>query len=390
MKRIMMTLAAVLCCATILLAEPVSPSMARQRAAHFLQSKGSQLKNEALRAPRRAMGSTASGETATESSPYYVFNAAGDKGFVVISGEDCVGFNLVLGYSDQGSFNADAIPANMQWWFDEMASQIADMSSQGVKARAVELHADVPYLVTALWNQGSNVYNAQNPYNALCPVTDGLSDHRRDARLDDTGFLARYGFERIAQVLAVFQSDVGDDAQDRCDHVGRIETAAQAGLDDGYVHGLFRKESERHSGRDFEERRFVLLEETVPAIDEILDKILRDHPESIAFHDLHPLAEIHQMGRRVEADLQAAGGQAGRQHMAGRTFPVGSGNMNAPETPMRMSEHLVESLHRLNPRLIRHLPHLLIGRKLIEQPLDLFFVRFHTIVVMNRISARQV
>lgn len=174
MKRIMMTLAAVLCCATILLAEPVSPSMARQRAAHFLQSKGSQLKNEALRAPRRAMGSTASGETATESSPYYVFNAAGDKGFVVISGEDCVGFNLVLGYSDQGSFNADAIPANMQWWFDEMASQIADMSSQGVKARAVELHADVPYLVTALWNQGSNVYNAQNPYNALYPVTDGL------------------------------------------------------------------------------------------------------------------------------------------------------------------------------------------------------------------------
>ena len=170
----MMTLAAVLCCTTTILAEPVSPSVARQRAAHFLQSKGSQLKNEALRAPRRAMGSTASGETATEASPYYVYNAAGDKGFVVISGDDCVGSNLVLGYSDQGSFNADAIPANMQWWLDAMASQIADMSRLGEKARAVELHADVPYLVTALWDQGSNVYNAQNPYNALCPVTDGL------------------------------------------------------------------------------------------------------------------------------------------------------------------------------------------------------------------------
>ena len=174
MKRIMMTLAAVFCCTTTILAEPVSPSVARQQAAHFLQSKGSQLKNEALRAPRRAMGSTASGETATEASPYYVYNAAGDKGFVVISGDDCVGSNLVLGYTDQGSFNADAIPANMQWWLDAMASQIADMSRQGMKARAVELHADVPYLVTALWNQGSNVYNAQNPYNALCPVTDGL------------------------------------------------------------------------------------------------------------------------------------------------------------------------------------------------------------------------
>ena len=101
------------------------------------------LKNEALRAPRRAMGYTAPGETATESSPYYVFNAADDKGFVVVSGDDCVGSNLVLGYTDQGSFNADAIPANMQWWLDAMASQIAEMSCLGEKARAVELHADV-------------------------------------------------------------------------------------------------------------------------------------------------------------------------------------------------------------------------------------------------------
>ena len=174
MKRILTTLAAVLCCAITLFAEPVSPSVARQRAAHFLQSKGCMLKNEALRAPRRAMGRTSLGETAAEASPYYVYNAAGDNGFVVVSGDDCVGDNLVLGYTDQGSFNADAIPANMQWWLDEMARQIAEMSRLGIKARAVELHADVPYMVTALWNQGSAVYNAANPYNAFCPVTNGL------------------------------------------------------------------------------------------------------------------------------------------------------------------------------------------------------------------------
>ena len=168
-----MMLAAVLCCTTMMMAEPVSPSTARQIAAKFLQGKGATLKNEAMRAPRRAMGLGTDNQEQTEACPYYVFNAKASKGFVIVSGDDCVGDNLVLGYTDQGSFDADAIPSNMQWWLDEMASQIAEMSRLGVKARALALHDDVAPLVTARWDQGKNIFDPQNPYNAFCPETDG-------------------------------------------------------------------------------------------------------------------------------------------------------------------------------------------------------------------------
>ena len=106
----MMTLAAVLCCAMTMMAEPVSPTTARQAAAQFLQQKGATLKSEAMRAPHRAMGQTADDASVTEASPYYVFNASNDKGFVIVSGDDCVGDDLVLGYTAQGSFHADAVP----------------------------------------------------------------------------------------------------------------------------------------------------------------------------------------------------------------------------------------------------------------------------------------
>jgi len=122
MKKMMMTLAAVLCCAMTMMAEPVSPETARQAAAKFLNKKGIALKSEAMRARSRAMG-RADGGGQTEASPYYVFNAS--QGFVVVSGDDCVGDNLVLGYTSQGSFDAEAIPDNMKWWLDETASQIS-------------------------------------------------------------------------------------------------------------------------------------------------------------------------------------------------------------------------------------------------------------------------
>ncbi|MBR6330118.1 MAG: Spi family protease inhibitor [Bacteroidales bacterium] len=110
MKKILMT--AILCCAmtTTMMAEPVSPETARQAAAKFLNKKGVALKSEAMRAKNRAMGHSDSGEQ-TEASPYYVFNATASQGFVVVSGDDCVGGNLVLGYTSQGSFDAEA-----SWW----------------------------------------------------------------------------------------------------------------------------------------------------------------------------------------------------------------------------------------------------------------------------------
>ena len=163
MKK-MMTLAAALSCAMTMMAEPVSPTVARQAAAKFLQAKGTSLKSEAMRAKSRAMGHVDSGEQ-TEASPYYVFNAAASQGFVVISGDDCVGDNLVMGYTSQGSFDTKATPDNLQWWLDETATQISTLSRLGIKTRTVALHSDIAPMITAKWDQ-------RQPYNVFCPVTD--------------------------------------------------------------------------------------------------------------------------------------------------------------------------------------------------------------------------
>ena len=134
MKRItiLMTLLLV---ALAITAEPVTPAIARQAAQRFLKTQGSQLKSEALRAPGRTIGHSFEGEGATENSTYYVFNASADKGFVVVSGDDCVGDNLILGYTSKGSFDVAAVPANMQWWFDETSRQIDELSRMGLKHR---------------------------------------------------------------------------------------------------------------------------------------------------------------------------------------------------------------------------------------------------------------
>ena len=171
MKKILMTWAAVICCWVTTMAEPVSPEVAREAAAKFLKAKGYALKSEAMRKQRSAASVNDAASAQIEAPAYYVFNAA-SKGFVVVSGDDCVGENLVLGYSDMSCFDTNCVPANMQWWLDEMEYQIGKLSQYGGRAKTVELHEDIDTLVTALWDQGSDVYDPQNPYNAYCPVVD--------------------------------------------------------------------------------------------------------------------------------------------------------------------------------------------------------------------------
>ena len=126
MKKIIMTFAAILGCAMTLMAEPVLPKAARQAAAKFFEAKGCHLTSEAMRAKSRIQGEQ------SEASTYYVFNAADRQGFVVVSGDDCVGDNLVLGYAVQGSFDAQAVPSNMQYWLDEMVSVWPPLNDQHI------------------------------------------------------------------------------------------------------------------------------------------------------------------------------------------------------------------------------------------------------------------
>ncbi len=161
MKRILLIFVAIFSYALTAMAENISPDVARQVAAKFLKAQGATLADEG------EMSSRSSRRDITSEAPaYYVFNADAERGFVIVSGDDCVGDNLVLGYTEQGSFSTDNISANMQAWLDDVATQITIMANSGIKAQQVTVHDDIAPLVTSKWDQ-------KFPYNAMCPMKEG-------------------------------------------------------------------------------------------------------------------------------------------------------------------------------------------------------------------------
>lgn len=161
MKKFFLTSAILLCFVATLMAEVVSPAAAREAAARFLQAQGATLTDGAS-APQRGGRVAAS----SDAPAYYVFNADASQGFVVVSGDDCVGDNLVLGFTAQGSFSENDVPDGLQWWLGATAESIARLSSLGVQPARVALHDDIAPMVTTRWDQPF-------PYNADCPVIGG-------------------------------------------------------------------------------------------------------------------------------------------------------------------------------------------------------------------------
>ena len=114
----------------------------------------------------------------------FVFNST-DEGFVLVSAEDNA--RAVLGYSDKGTFDANNIPENMQFWLkmyaDEMRSATEAMRREGdeamrrkvirreVKGERLEAEAENyptinPILGETVWGQGE-------PFNNKCPQING-------------------------------------------------------------------------------------------------------------------------------------------------------------------------------------------------------------------------
>ena len=96
---------------------------------------------------------------------YYVFNSGQTQGgYVIVAGDDRA--PAVLGYSDKGAFDTEAIPEAMQELLDSYAEQIKALS-QGYKT--VSLTSSGPAIapmLTSCWNQKS-------PHNLLLPFVNG-------------------------------------------------------------------------------------------------------------------------------------------------------------------------------------------------------------------------
>lgn len=97
---------------------------------------------------------------------YYVFNHNTGDGFIIVSGDDR---SLpVLGYSDQGSFDFNRLPANMKWWLSEYQRQLQWLRThKGAAVRDTKaLTSSVSPLISTQWDQ---IY----PFNKFCPSVSG-------------------------------------------------------------------------------------------------------------------------------------------------------------------------------------------------------------------------
>lgn len=185
MRKGLLIVIAVLC-SMLAQAEGVGREAAMRTAAAFLQGKGLTMSRAtmAARAPRH------NAPNAADAACYYVFNADGGSGYVIVSGDDRT--VPVLGYSLTGSYNPDSIPENMRAWLQGYADQIEALEEQKTSSAVTDLSSEtksgapdddmdalapapdasswmnapkaaISPLITSKWDQG-------RPYCMRCPV----------------------------------------------------------------------------------------------------------------------------------------------------------------------------------------------------------------------------
>ena len=118
-------LALLLLTAAATFAAPVLPEKAQQSASKFLRQHrpGVTLKSSPPSTPKMR----GSGQ---QTPSYFIFNTEGNKGYVIVSGDDRT--IPILGYIDKGSFDANHVPSNMQAWLDSYCDQIASLDALGI------------------------------------------------------------------------------------------------------------------------------------------------------------------------------------------------------------------------------------------------------------------
>ena len=146
-------------------ANPITPQKAMQLAQEFMvpgHTMNMQVKAQARRA-----------QAQSQSSPYYIISRGDNQGFVIVSGDDCL--PEVLGYTEQGNFDAATVPPALQDMLDYWQMSVEQAQETGTNVtlakarRAPQLYAagnkrvDIAPFVTSHWHQSS-------PYNDNCPT----------------------------------------------------------------------------------------------------------------------------------------------------------------------------------------------------------------------------
>lgn len=160
------------------MAAPVDGQKARLVATNFLKTQG--IKGIDL------VDVTA----ATPFTEFYVFAGADGKGFVLVSGDDCV--VPILGYSADNAFVSENMPSNIRGWLDDCEDQIRFYAGTAKSLRTAPQQADTPQrqwdnllngrdatpnsITTAVAPLLSTTWNQSPYYNSLCPYDNTYSE----------------------------------------------------------------------------------------------------------------------------------------------------------------------------------------------------------------------
>ena len=141
-------------------ADPISPARARRIASDFA----------GLASPNRGKGLSQYQLAEEENAPLYVFSRGAGKGYVLVSGSDCL--PEVLGYTDSGDFDEATAPPALKALVEgyarmAMAAETEHRPSR--RAREATGTKNIKPLLTTHWHQTW-------PYNNMCPKVPGRND----------------------------------------------------------------------------------------------------------------------------------------------------------------------------------------------------------------------
>lgn len=172
-----------------------------------------------------------------ETPALYVFNTeTADGGFVIVSADDNT--RAILGYADNGTFSEENMPANMRFWLQMYADEIAGAAE--MPAVTTQTAEDITYpivsplLGTTVWGQDAPFYNQCPTLNDIQCVTGCVATavgqimyyHKHPTR--GTGSHS-YHWKAGGQTLSAnFGNTTYDWANMLPDYSGNNYTAAQA------------------------------------------------------------------------------------------------------------------------------------------------------------------
>ena len=105
-------------------------------------------------------------------SNLFVFNQ-GEKGFVIVAGDDCV--SPILGYADAGAFDEGNMPEGFRYWLESCSRYVEKAVAGEVKREDMTMMRAQNRSYAAYINPilGDIAFHQQAPYNGQCPMLYG-------------------------------------------------------------------------------------------------------------------------------------------------------------------------------------------------------------------------